>query len=173
MFISAMLANNIVTKYFFNNLTDEDSDSYVPCEILYPHNKTISLPQGLKGRPLKEYQMASKYYLNNHVIYGVHIRRSMEAICTDKGIPKEEKNGGFKPLSQRLKLLQKKLNLPDDIILSLKKTSIFTNEATHGDKFGEDESRACENLFRVLVTYIYSLPEYLDRSKELIEKINS
>jgi hypothetical protein len=100
--------------------------------------------------------------------YAISLRRALEAVCTDRGIDTRP------PLAQRLQLLAFK----DEMATRLNGMTLFLkdvgNIGAHADRnVTQDEARLINKLFRLIVDYLYVVPDEITKLKSTWAKLHA
>jgi hypothetical protein len=122
-------------------------------EMLYP--EPIIVPDGLPAKIAEEYAAALKERRRNPNGCAALLGRVLDAVCTDRGIPRKRPDGGPMFLGARLAKLVEKENLA-----VVSGATGLRNIAAHSDLGGllREDVPYIESLVRYILDHLYIIP---------------
>lgn len=131
--------------------------------LRYPHSH--SLDESVPAIVRKSYAEACRVYRTAPNAYAVLIRRSIERICDDKGVPAKGLS-----LADRLLRLSASSSLPPVIFEATGLLRQVGNAGAHSGDVSAPQTWAMNDLFRLLVEYVYVAPAKVAAFKTNLQK---
>jgi hypothetical protein len=107
----------------------------------------------------KEYEEALSVKPHDNKSFAIRIRRALEAICIDRGLPGKNLDADLKKLSELGQLPGLVAEIADEI-------KVIGNAGAHVKprkrrRVGYEEAQTIDDFFHLVVTYVYDAPERL------------
>jgi hypothetical protein len=137
----------------YENLGDETCDNrFSTCDLVYPKNPF--LPIVIPRQIASAYAEASRVREISPNAFAVLIRRSLEILCNERGLP----NG---TLAHRLKLLSDRGEVPPTLSQATDLLRLIGNIGAHGSEKSVHplHVRAIDDFFIALLEYLYVAPK--------------
>ncbi len=128
-----------------------------------PHQLTASVPENIR----KIYEGALKVKALNPDAFAVQVRRAIQAICIDKGASEYDKDGRPVDLLDNLRELSANRVFAADLTDVLHQLRYLGNVGAHStdETVKPGVADLVDELFNLLVEYIYEIPHKLERLK--------
>jgi uncharacterized protein DUF4145 len=134
---------------------DDIEESFPKAELLWPVLTRLS--RSVPSKIRKYYDTALRFRNHEPDVFGVQIRRGLEAICVDRGI--EEKGD----LYQKIEELTGREQLPPMIRGMMQALRKVCNFAAHDSHIKPEYVPTIDMFFRALLEYVYVIPVELDQ----------
>src|SRR5690554_2258421 len=151
----------------YDNMGDQLSDKeFDQADLIYPKSGNLhhSVPELIR----KVYQEAFRIKELAPNAFAVQIRRSLEAVCEDRG-------AGKGSLQKRLANLVDKGEIPPTLSELSDVLRLLGNLGAHGinESVLPIQAAAIDDFFRVIVEYVYVAPHKLNEFREKMEQYRS
>ncbi|HGF5285416.1 DUF4145 domain-containing protein, partial [Vibrio parahaemolyticus] len=128
--------------------------------LVYPN---IHLDSSVPDSVSKIYDEAVRVKYISPNSFAVQIRRALEALTNDRGVPKGN-------LASKLKVLSERGEIPGNLAEATDILRLVGNLGAHADKDDVHplHAMAIDEFFRAIVDYVYVAPARIDRFNELL-----
>ncbi|HJQ39963.1 MAG TPA: DUF4145 domain-containing protein [Thermoanaerobaculia bacterium] len=136
--------------------------------MVYP--KPVALGHEVPVAIHQIYAQAAKCKFDAPLAFAILIRKSLEAICDDRGIHKPKGKEG--DLYHRLRMLQERGDIPSTLAKMTDVLRTLGNTAAHEapDEITVPMTWAIDEFFRAIVEYVYIAPAKLETFQKRIRQ---
>jgi len=137
-----------------------------PHDLLWPKQRSLSDP--VPERVRKIYEEASRIRDLAPNAFAVQVRRALEALCIDRGLPQGA-------LGKRLEQLVARGELPAALAEMSDVLRLLGNVGAHADSLEVHRGHvyALDEFFRAIVEYVYVAPQKVREFRKQLEALRS
>lgn len=147
-----------------------DRDDFVESStLLWPSKQTrVSLPRSTPEQVRRLYEAGLTVKAIDPDSFMVKVRRAIEAICIDKGAKEYDQDGIRVGLSNMLRQIERDRIFSRGVLDVLHHFTYIGNIAAHAvdETVKPEVADLADELFRLLIQYIYEMPQKLERLKK-------
>ena len=140
-------------------------NGYTP-KSFYPSPPLVMLPEKTPEAVAVHMERSFGLYWSDPLACAGALRSALEAIADHLGIPRNKPNGGFYPLSQRLKVLERTHPKLADVMDAIKNVG---NDGAHGDAMNSSTLLAAYELLAMELRALYV--DESARKEELLRQL--